>query len=92
MPRILVPFREGVVQVGRVDNKNTALSKTLSDPSCVNVEHGVLDTPHLTSTATDQDGLREQSIETLDESVQAVKELIRQVVDDIARSFEEVIE
>ena len=61
MPRVLGPLREGVEQVGRVDNKNTALSKTFSDPSCVNVDHGVLDTPRLTSTATDQDGLKEQS-------------------------------
>ena len=77
MPRILAPFREGVVQVGRVDNKNTALSNTLSDPSCVNVEHGVLDTPRLTCSATDQDGLMEQIIEKLDESVQVDEELIR---------------
>ena len=84
MPGISIPFKEGVEQVNRVDNKNTALPKALSDPSRVYVKNGVLDIPRLAITAADHDGLREQSIEALDESVQIDEELIGQVVDDIA--------
>ena len=92
MPGVSIPFREGVEQVSRVDNKNTTLSKALSDPSRVYVKSGVLDIPRLTSTAADHDGLREQSIEALDESVQVDEELIGQVVDDIVAFLEEVFE
>ena len=56
------------------------------------MSNSVLDTPRLTCTATDQDGLMEQGIEKLDESVQVDEELIRQVVDDSVRSFEEIVE
>ena len=83
MPGISIPVREGVEQVDRVDNKNTALPKTLSDPSRVYVKDGVLDIPRPASTAADHDGLREQSVEAHDESVQVDEELIGQVVDDI---------
>ena len=83
VPRVIRPFREGIKQVSRVDNKNTALPKTLSDPSRVYVKDGVLDIPRPASTAADHDGLREQSVEAHDESVQVDEELIGQVVDDI---------
>ena len=61
MPGKTVPLREGVIQVSRVNNKNTALPKTLSGPCRVNVKDGVPDIPRPAGTATDHDGLREHS-------------------------------
>ena len=92
MPRVLRRFREGVKQVSRVDNKNTALPETLSNSRRVNVKDVVLDIPSPASTATDQDRLGKRRIENLNETVQVFEELIRQVVLDLVVSHEEVIE
>ena len=51
----------------------------------MNVEYSVLFTQRPTRTATDHDRFREQSVQTFDESVQVVEELIGQVIHDNRR-------
>ena len=92
MPWITFPFREGVIQVCRVNNKNTTLPETLSGSRRVNIKDGVPDIPRPARTATNQDRLGEYRIENCDETVQVFKEAIRQVLHYVVLPREEVIE
>ena len=52
----------------------------------MDIKNGVLNSPRAASTATDHDGLREQFVEAINESIQVVEELIGQVEQDVLRT------
>ena len=82
MPTVVLPPREGIVQVSRIDNEEATLPQSLPDPSCMDVIQGVTDIPSLGAPSTNHDDSGEHGRAHAHDLIEQLKETVLHVIHD----------